>query len=75
MTTADDVRQAAGFATRSPELQVQCPHCRAPAGEHCHGRTGRGPQRREPHPARVLSAAEPRAVVIPFPVRPPPRSP
>lgn len=69
MTTADDVRRAAGLTVRSPALTVRCDHCGAQVGEECHGRTAktRG-RRRAPHPARL--AAAPSAVAIPFPHRP-----
>ena len=68
MTTADDVRRAMGLTARSPALTVPCTHCGAVVGEDCHGRTAKTRhKRREPHPARLLAAAEPRAVIIPFP--------
>lgn len=64
MTSADDVRRAAGLPDRSPALTVRCTHCGAQSGEECHGRTAKTrSRRREPHPARV--AAAPNAVVIP----------
>jgi hypothetical protein len=71
VTTADDVRRAMGLAGRSPALTVRCPHCTAPVGEECHGRTAKTrSKRRSPHPARL--AAAPDAVVIAFPQRPSP---
>lgn len=73
MTGPDDVRRAAGLSARSPALGVRCPHCTAPAGEECHGRTAKTrTQRRPTHPARL--AVAPDAVVIAFPPpHPPPR--
>jgi hypothetical protein len=66
VTTADDVRRAAGLSARSPALTVRCSHCGAGVGEECHGRTAKTRGKRRPtHPARI--AAAPDAVVIPFP--------
>jgi hypothetical protein len=71
VTGPNDVRAAAGYATRSPALDVWCSHCGAGVGEECHGRTAKTRGKRRPtHPARI--AAAPDAVIIPFPQRPPP---
>jgi hypothetical protein len=66
VTGIDDVRAAAGYATRNPALAAQCPHCRAPIGEPC---IGPASKRRlpAPHPSRV-------AAVEPPPVPPAPPS-
>jgi hypothetical protein len=67
VTGAADVRAAAGFAARHPALAVQCPHCRAPAGEPC---IGPASKRRlpAPHPSRISAAeqAQPTATILPF---------
>lgn len=68
MTGIDDVRAAAGYASRSPALAVVCPHCRAQPGQPCTRQAGRRTLP-APHPSRL--AAGPDAQVIPWPHSPP----
>jgi hypothetical protein len=70
VTSARDVRAAAGYAPKDRALRVRCTHCHALEGQPC---TTRGRVRKDPHPCRVElaaatpePAAEPTATVLPF---------